>query len=121
MKENDLEIRVTEILAELDVRMDTSGFRYLRESIIYIVKAIPRRPSITKELYPHVAECFGTTAPRAERAMRAAIEMAFRSLPYETALKFYLGYTFAEGDRPSVGEFVFAVAEYMRLHPGRGD
>ena len=53
------------------------GYTYLREAIILVIEEAQLLNSVTKELYPRVAEMFDTTAARVERAIRHAIEIAW--------------------------------------------
>ncbi len=76
-KEN-LEALVTNVIHEVGVPAHIKGYQFLREAIIMVVNNINVINQITKELYPEIAEKFSTTPSRVERAIRHAIEVAWR-------------------------------------------
>ena len=73
-----LEAQVTAIIHEVGVPAHIKGYQYLREAIIIAVNDMDVINAVTKVLYPEVAKRFGTTASRVERAIRHAIEVAWR-------------------------------------------
>lgn len=71
--------------------------------------------SITKQLYPAIAEQYGTTASRVERAIRHAIEVAWSRGSVETINELF-GYTVSAGKgKPTNSEFVALIADKIRL------
>ncbi len=76
-KEN-LEALVTNVIHEVGVPAHIKGYQFLREAIIMVVNNINIVNQITKELYPEIAEKYATTPSRVERAIRHAIEVAWR-------------------------------------------
>ena len=78
--ENDstvLEAVVTDIIHEIGVPAHIKGYQYLRSAILMAVQDMDILNSITKQLYPSIAEEYGTTSSRVERAIRHAIEVAW--------------------------------------------
>ncbi len=73
---HDLEKDVTEIIHEIGVPAHIKGYQYLREAIMMAVEDVEMLNSITKILYPTIAEKFKTTPSRVERAIRHGIEVA---------------------------------------------
>lgn len=80
-KEDNLEALVTNIIHEVGVPAHIKGYQYLREAIMMVVNDIDVINQITKSLYPKIALKFNTTPSRVERAIRHAIEVAWRSRP----------------------------------------
>ena len=80
-KEDNLEVLVTNIIHEVGVPAHIKGYQYLREAIMMVVNDIDVINQITKSLYPKIALKFNTTPSRVERAIRHAIEVAWRSRP----------------------------------------
>lgn len=78
-KEENLEALVTNIIHEVGVPAHIKGYQYLREAIMMVVKDIDVINQITKSLYPKIAHKFNTTPSRVERAIRHAIEVAWRT------------------------------------------
>jgi two-component system response regulator (stage 0 sporulation protein A) len=71
--------------------------------------------SITKQLYPTIAQMYGTTASRVERAIRHAIEVAWNRGNTDT-LNGLFGYTISNGKgKPTNSEFIALIADKMRL------
>ncbi len=75
----NLEALVTNIIHEIGVPAHIKGYQYLREAIMMVVKDIDIINQITKQLYPEIAQKFKTTPSRVERAIRHAIEVAWRT------------------------------------------
>jgi len=71
--------------------------------------------AVTKVLYPAVANRFGTTPSRVERAIRHAIEVAWDRGDIETLQK-YFGYTVSNiKGKPTNSEFVAMIADRISL------
>ncbi len=71
--------------------------------------------SVTKELYPRVAEMFDTTAARVERAIRHAIEIAWTRGNIKL-LNTLFGYTVSsEKGKPTNSAFIARIADKIRL------
>ena len=77
-KEKNLEALVTNVIHEVGVPAHIKGYQYLREAIMMVVNDIDVINQITKNLYPQIAIKFNTTPSRVERAIRHAIEVAWR-------------------------------------------
>lgn len=78
-KEENLEALVTNVIHEVGVPAHIKGYQYLREAIMMVVNDIDVINQITKSLYPKIAFKFSTTPSRVERAIRHAIEVAWRT------------------------------------------
>ncbi len=115
MGERDLELEVTEIIHEIGIPAHIKGYQYLREAIVRAVGDMDIINAITKVLYPEVAEKFGTTPSRVERAIRHAIEVAWDRGDVETLQRFF-GYTVsgAKG-KPTNSEFIAMIADKLSL------
>lgn len=111
----DLEKDVTEMIHEIGVPAHIKGYQYLREAIMISVKDIEMLNSITKALYPAIADTFQTTPSRVERAIRHAIEVAWSRGRMET-LDAMFGYTINTGKgKPTNSEFIALIADKIRL------
>ena len=109
------EIIVTDILHQIGVPAHIKGYHYLRDEIIMSIKDIKIINSVTKQLYPAVAEHFETTASRVERAIRHAIEVAWDRGDVEV-LNSYFGYTIQNSrGKPTNSEFIAMIADQIRL------
>lgn len=118
----DMEFLVTDIVHELGIPANIKGFQYLRHAILLAVEDISLLDSITKQLYPAVAKAFGTTASRAERAIRHAIEVAWDRGEMEI-LDSIFGCTISDSKgKPTNSEFISMIVDRLRLQikrPGR--
>ena len=113
--ELELRIRITEILHQIGVPAHIKGYQYLRDAIIMAVTDEDIINSITKKLYPSVAEKYMTTSSRVERAIRHAIEVAWDRGDVEV-LNSYFGYTIHQTrGKPTNSEFVAMISDKLRL------
>jgi two-component system response regulator (stage 0 sporulation protein A) len=112
---NDLEIIVTDIIHQLGVPAHVKGYHYLREAIVSSITDKSLLESVTKKLYPYVAQKFSTTPSRVERAIRHAIEIAWDRGNLDTINSFF-GYTVntCKG-KPTNSEFIALVTDKLRL------
>lgn len=93
----DLEVTVTDYLDKKGFKRNILGFRYLRTAIALSVKDIEIVYSVTKKLYPSVAEEYSTTSSKVERAIRHAIEIVYTE------------------NKPCNSEFIALAADEIRL------
>ena len=117
-QEQQLEIIVTDILHQIGVPAHIKGYHYLRRAIILTLQDMKIINSVTKQLYPAVANYFETTPSRVERAIRHAIEVAWDRGDVEV-LNSYFGYTIQNSrGKPTNSEFIAMIADRIRLkHP----
>lgn len=118
-EEDELKIRVTEILHQIGVPAHIKGYHYVRAAIILSVENDEMINAITKLLYPTVAEQYDTTPSRVERAIRHAIEVAWDRGDIDV-LNSYFGYTINNGrGKPTNSEFVAMISDKLRLEQKR--
>ena len=114
MKEH-LETDITKMLHELGIPAHIKGYQYLRDAISMVVRDREMMEAVTKILYPEIAKRNGTTARRAERAIRHALEVAWDRGDVDT-LNSYFGYTIHNlRGKPTNSEFIAMIADKMRL------
>ena len=111
--EESLEALVTNVIHEVGVPAHIKGYQYLREAIIMVVNNIDIINQITKQLYPNIANKYGTTPSRVERAIRHAIEVAWgRGEP--ATVENIFGYTVsASKGKPTNSEFIAMIADIL--------
>ena len=71
--------------------------------------------SITKKLYPSIAERFETSASKVERAIRHAIEVAWNRGKIENINSVFGIKVYSNNEKPTNGEFIALVADKMLL------
>lgn len=99
---------VGDILTSLSLLAKHSGFRYVRECILQ-TSVHPGR-SVTKVLYPEVAELFGTGPNQVEHSIRTALVHAWDNRDPEIWGQYFPGST----RRPSNAVFIARMAELLR-------
>ncbi|AAM24528.1 two-component system response regulator (stage 0 sporulation protein A) [Caldanaerobacter subterraneus subsp. tengcongensis MB4] len=114
-KDYDLEAMITEIIHEVGVPAHIKGYMYLRDAISLVISNMEYLNSVTKMLYPKIAEKYNTTPSRVERAIRHAIEVAW-SRGRTEVLNELFGYTINdEKGKPTNSEFIALIADKLRL------
>ncbi|MBQ3138738.1 MAG: sporulation transcription factor Spo0A [Ruminococcus sp.] len=112
---DDMEIVITDIIHQLGVPAHIKGYHYLRSAILYSIEDKMLLESVTKMLYPTVANTYDTTSSRVERAIRHAIEIAWDRGNVDTLNSFF-GYTVdtCKG-KPTNSEFIALITDKLRL------
>lgn len=114
----DLEVEVTNMMHEIGIPPHMSGYQFIREAIMMTVNNSKVFSSITRVLYPAVAEKFNSTPQKVERAIRNAIESAWeRGNP--DSIDTLFGYTvnYSKG-KPTNSEFIAMIADKVRMNMG---
>lgn len=113
--QDDIEVVISDIMRQIGVPAHIKGYQYLRTSIILCINDSEMLGSVTKILYPTVAKQYNTTASRAERAIRHAIEVAWDRGDVDV-LSSYFGYTIqAQRGKPTNSEFIAMIADKLKL------
>lgn len=112
---NDIEVQVTYMMRDIGIPPHMAGYQYLREAIMQSVNNSKVFGSITKVLYPSVAQKFNTTPQKVERAIRNAIESTW-SRGNPDSIDTLFGYTinYSKG-KPTNSEFIAMLADKVRI------
>lgn len=110
-----LEVEVTSILHEIGVPAHIRGYLYLRDAIVMVVRQFELLGAITKELYPAIAERYGTTPSRVERSIRHAIEVAWTRGNLEAMTRIFGNTVSVHRGKPTNSEFIAMIADRIRL------
>lgn len=111
----NLEERITNIFLVVGIPAHIKGYQFLREAIKMVVKDPEIINSITKKLYPGIAEHFDTTASKVERAIRHAIEVAWNRGKVENINDIFGYKVYNANDKPTNGEFIALVADKLNM------
>ena len=112
---SDMETQITKIIHQIGVPAHIKGYQYLRTAIMMAIEDNNIINSVTKILYPSVAQKYSTTSSRVERAIRHAIEVAWDRGDIDT-LNAYFGYTIQNNrGKPTNSEFIAMIADNLRL------
>lgn len=108
------------LLTDLGVHAKLIGYEQVHEAIYLCIVQKDIIRAIVKELYPKVAEICGTTASRAERAIRHAVDVCFDRCDAEH-LQSYFGYCINPiKGKLTNGEFIARCANIIRERIGGG-
>lgn len=112
---SELEMALTDLLHQLGFPANIKGYNYLRTAIQLAVADRTILNHMMKRLYPMVAAKYHTTAPRVERTMRHAIELAWCRGDTDV-IQMIFSYTVDDNKaKPTNSEFIALMADKMRL------
>ncbi len=113
--EEDMDRRVSDLLHRLAMPPHLLGYKYIKSAILSVALERKLLQNVTYELYPRIAEQFGTTPSRVERSMRNAIESAWNRCRVETIEELF-GYSLSDDrDKPSNSNFIAMLADRLLL------
>lgn len=102
---------VTRLIWKMNIPPHLKGYNYLRKAIVLAYENPALLDSITKGLYPAVAQYYATNVISVERALRNAVTYAWNN--GTEVLKSYFGPW--GGRRPSNSRFIATVIDHLRL------
>lgn len=115
VSQKQLDTAITSMIKEIGVPAHIKGYAFLREAIQMVYTDAELLGSVTKILYPDIAEKYKTTPSRVERAIRHAIEVAWNRGNYDMISKTF-GYTVHHlKSKPTNSEFIAMIADKIRL------
>ena len=110
----EYETWVDSVFLELGIPQNVKGYDYLMAAVLLATDEPEIVRALYKELYPRVADLFNTTASRAERAMRHAIELAWNNSDPKVLFEMF-GYTVNSSMYMSTtGNFIAVIANRLR-------
>ena len=112
----DLEGEISVLLSRMGISASIKGYHFIRKAVMMAVDDQEVLVGITKGLYPDIAKHYKTTASKVERAIRHAIESAWKKNGPQVYFEM-AGYLPAE--KPTNGQFIAALSEYFRLSEER--
>ena len=110
-----LDERVGNIFLTIGIPANIKGYQFLREAVKLTVEKPELINSITKQLYPKVAEKFLTSSSKVERAIRHAIEVGWNRGRADHINNIFGVRAFDLRDKPTNGEFIAIIADKMIL------
>ena len=117
--ETDVQTEIERLLLELGAPCNIKGYGYLITAISMVIASPDQIHTVTKGLYCDVAKAHGTTASRAERGIRHAIEVAWDRMDPDTA-EAYFGNTVSPlKGKPTNSEFIARIAQIIRRRVGK--
>ena len=110
-----LEMKVKNLLHHIGIPNNINGYQFLTDAIILAIRDKNVVKSMTKILYPKVAEMNGTIPSRAERAMRHGIEVAWDRGDYDVLEEIFGNTINPNKGKPTNSEFIALISEHIRL------
>ncbi len=114
-KNRSLDEKITNIFITVGIPAHIKGYQFLREAIKMAIDNPDIINSITKRLYPEVAQRFDTSPSKVERAIRHAIEVAWNRGKIENINSLFGVRVYNHNEKPTNGEFIALVADKMLL------
>lgn len=114
-KTKQLDERITNIFITVGIPAHIKGYQFLREAIKMAIDSPEIINSITKKLYPSIADKFDTSASKVERAIRHAIEVAWNRGKIENINNLFGIRVYGNNEKPTNGEFIALVADKMLI------
>ena len=118
-KISDPSVYITELLNKMGFSARHKGYDYLRQAAILMWKQ--PGSSITKELYPAVANMFSGTPVQVERSIRSALNAAWEQRSDNVWEEFAPRNLDGTMQRPSNGYLVARLADLLRLELSPSD
>ena len=107
--------QVTSVLLSIGIPAHIKGFAFIREAVRQVVADPSSINSITKKLYPAIADYFDTTPSKVERAIRHAIEVSWARGKIENINEIFGLNIYGKTEKPTNGEFIALIADHMLL------
>ena len=114
-KIKNLDGRLSNIFITVGIPAHIKGYQFLREAIKMAIESPEIINSITKKLYPSIAQKFDTTSSKVERAIRHAIEVAWNRGKIENINMLFGIKVYSDNEKPTNGEFIALVADKMLI------
>ncbi len=105
--------KISNIFITVGIPAHIKGYQFLREAIKMTIDTPDIINSITKKLYPSIANKFSTSPSKVERAIRHAIEVAWNRGKIENINTIFGLPVYDSNDKPTNGEFIALVADKM--------
>lgn len=108
-------VKVSNLLHDLGVPSQIKGFQYLREGILMLYRTTGLIGGITKEIYPEIARRYDTTPSRVERAIRHAIEVSWNRADYQKMDRIFGHSIDYDRAKPTNSEFMVTLSDALRI------
>jgi len=106
--------KIERLLLDVGVPANLRGYQAIHDAVELVLSDQSYLHTVTRRLYPAVAEHSDTTAKRAERAIRHAIGVAFDHMAPDTKAEFF-GRSITHGTRrPSNVQFIAALVLHLK-------
>ncbi len=111
--DKQLDEKIANIFISIGIPAHIKGYHFLREAVKLAVVDPDIISSITKRLYPTIAEKFETSSSKVERGMRHAIEVAWNRGKIENINSLFGLQIYGANEKPTNGELIALIADKM--------
>ena len=115
VSEGNIESDVFNVLAKMGMPEHVIGYPYVTEAIKLIVNRPEVIHSVTKIIYPEITKMFDVPLTRVERSIRNAIEITWLEGNFRLQDEFFRQPNYLFRHRPANSEFLFCMAEYVKI------
>ena len=112
----DLEGEISVLLSRMGISASIKGYHFIRKAVIMAVEDQEVLAGITKGLYPDIAKIYKTSASKVERAIRHAIESAWKKNGPQV---YFEAAGYLPSEKPTNGQFIAALSEHFRMQEER--
>ena len=113
--DKQLDEKISNIFISIGIPAHIKGYQFLREAVKLAVEEPEIIGSITKRLYPTIAEKFDTISSKVERGMRHAIEVAWNRGKIENINSLFGLKIYGSNEKPTNGELIALIADKMLM------
>ena len=106
---NILEKELEDIMGKLGISQKVNGYLYIKKAILMVIKNNGVMDSITKVIYPYIANEYNTTDKNVERSIRSCIKRAFKDEKENCWYRLSLDLS----DKPTNAEFIQKIANKL--------
>ena len=111
----NLDEKISNLFISVGIPAHIKGYQFLREAIKMTIESPDIINSITKRLYPGIAEIYQTSPSKVERAIRHAIEVAWNRGKIENINNVFGIKIYSPNEKPTNGEFIALIADKLLL------
>lgn len=115
VENKQLDEKISNIFISIGIPAHIKGYQFLREAVKLAVEEPEIISSITKKLYPTIAERFETSSSKVERGMRHAIEVAWNRGKIENINNIFGLKIYNRNEKPTNGELIALIADKMLM------
>ena len=111
----EMEAAVTALLHDMGIPAHVKGYHYLRSAAVMTASDPGLTGAVTKEIYPAIASADNSTPESVERAMRYAVNAAWKN-GNRDVMCFLMGAgSYEDMKKPTNSQFIAAVADRARV------
>lgn len=114
IKESPKAMDIYRLLLSIRVPIKVHGYRYIRKALDILLNDEGAAFAITKLVYMKIADEYGLECKQVESAMRIAIDQAWERGGCDEQ-EMIFGYSKMDGKKPCISEFLFRIAEYLKV------